>query len=386
MLLTMLVWLHSVRPFTDGGDDWDYYTFVTRLTSLQQAFDAYSYIDAFEQPGYPILLAPFALLSNGNMLSLKAVNLACLIILTAVWSRIGYEIQGKQFGRLVGIFVALLLPLWYYCFFLLKDLPIAMLQGISVLGGVLICKRRMATGLLLISVSTILIIPLRTYLALINIALLGVSLFGMYHAATPEAGYTLMRRVRFFTLSFIISITVAHIILSDQFFTSIGILTESRKLTIENISTLASLHGTNSLIHGPIFPIVYLVSETAGIRVLLMGFDDSSEILRGLFAVPWIIFYLPFLGVGIYLFITRLGLSGALVSPWLPIVSFCIMYMIVSWTVGDTTRWRLSDFPALATVAALGFSQLKSDRRLLVLLVSNLTALCSAAIFYMALQ
>ena len=385
-LFLSLVYFNSSQPFTDGGDDWGYFALVISISSFREAFDPYFYLGLLEQPGYPMLLAPFSFLSSGNLLALKAVNLSCFIVLTAVWSRVGHELHGERFARVVGIFVALLAPLWYYAFFLLKDMPIATLQGVAVLGGVLICNRKLATGMLLVLISTVLLIPLRSFLALINIAIVGVSLLGMYRAATRQRLHAGASSKLLLAGGLLVGSAAAYAVLSGELIAYMGVLTETRKLSFENIATQAEMREADSMMRRAIFPILYFVSETAGIRALWLGSDQSSEVLRGLFAVPWILFYLPFLAVGIYFLMTRLRLSETRASAWLPVISLGVIYMVVSWTGGDTTRWRLPDFPALATVASLGFSQLQAKNRFLVLLWWSLAVLGSATIFYLILQ
>ena len=85
-------------------------------------------------------------------------------------------------------------------------------------------------------------------------------------------------------------------------------------------------------------------------------------------AIPWIFFGVPFFVIGMrWLFRcdTRAGSGGSLflrigqlrvvTGAWGGIVLFILAYFAVSWQVGDTTRWRLPDMPAMATVALAGW-------------------------------
>lgn len=385
LFLPTIVILNGAWGFSDGGDDWDYYRIVTSFNSLDQAFDPYSYVGALEQPGYPILLAPFALLSGGDLLALKLVNLGCFIVMTSVWSRIGLELRGEEFARLAGKFVCILTPVWYYVLFLLKDVPISLLQAVAVLGGVLICNRRYSIGFGLVALSTLLLIPFRSFLSLVSVVIVVASVVCLHRASAHRGEVALLSGRLASGVSLLAASIGIYALFASDLASMMGVLAENRKLSLETLTDQFE-RGGESVMKRSLFPVLYFMSETSGISALLLGFDNSSEALRGIFALPWILFFLPFLIAGIYYLVVSLRFSGLLRSPWLVVTVFCVTYLIISWTIGDTTRWRLPDLPALATIAALGFTRLHGTTKTMLLLGWPVVTLTLAGLFYSSLR
>jgi hypothetical protein len=387
IMLPLLILLNDLWPYTGGGDDGGYHAVAAGFGSLAEALNPSTYIGTLEQPGYPILLAPAALLSGGDLLALKLVNLTTLVLITCIWSRIGFELEGERFARLVGFFVAGLTPIWYYAFFLLKDLPIALLQSLTVLSAIWVMKGQWRKGLGLGAVATLLLIPLRSYLAVMNLAVLaaGALLSGFAAGRARKRDRVGMPRTLIAGASLVCVIGLAYVATDPGTASALGLRVETRTISRESIEMTAQFHGQASLIQRALFPILYFVSETAGLNALFSGDMIDPGIFRGLLALPWIFFYLPFLMIGIWTLATRIGPRKLAGSPWVIVIVLCVVYLGVSWIVGDTTRWRIPDLPALATIAALGFSSIREATRSLITIGWPALVLNGAALYYWVL-
>ncbi len=385
-LLPVLIFTNMVWPYTVGGDDVGYHEISASFRSLADALNPDSYVGVLEQPGYPILLSPAALLSGGNLLALKLVNLSSLIVTTMVWSRIGFDLEDERFARLVGLFVAALSPLWFYSFFLLKDLPIVFLQSLAVLGAVFLIQGRARVGLMLGVAATLLIIPLRSNLAAVNVGLLAAGA-ALSSFATGKRFVRRQREQRMFiaAASLLGTVGLIYLILDPDTAYALGLRVDSRLLSRENLEYAAQLQFEGSEMQRALFPVLYLVSETAGLRALFSGGAITPDTLRGLLALPWILFYLPFVLLGVWVLVSSKGLAGLAGSPWVIVMTFCLGYLGISWIVGDTTRWRIADLPALATIAALGFTSVKGSMGKLIVTAWPTLILMASFVFYVIL-
>ncbi len=385
-MLPLLILLNDLWPYTGGGDDGGYHAVAAGFGSLAEALNPYTYVGTLQQPGYPILLAPAALLSGGDLLALKLVNVTTLVLITCVWSRIGFELEGERFARLVGFFVAGLSPIWYYAFFLLKDLPIALLQSLTVLSAIWLMKGQWREGLGLGAFATLLVIPLRSYLAVMNLAILAAgALLSGFATGRVRKRARGMPRLLIAGASLVCVIGLAYVATDPGTASALGLRVETRTISRESIEMTAQSHGQRSLMQRALFPILYFVSETAGLNTLFSGDIIDPGVFRGGLALPWLFFYLPFLMIGIWALTIRIGLRKLATSPWAIVVFFCLGYLGVSWIVGDTTRWRIPDLPALATIAALGFSSIRGATRALITLGWPALVLTSAAAYYWVL-
>ena len=91
------------------------------------------------------------------------------LLLAPVWYVIGREIGGRRLAFACAVTMLLCTPLWFYCMFLFKDIVIVFLQSLLLLGLVRVLSGAGAVrGYGTIALSTILIIPFRAFLALMN--------------------------------------------------------------------------------------------------------------------------------------------------------------------------------------------------------------------------
>jgi hypothetical protein len=130
-----------------------------------------------------------------------------------------------------------------------------------------------------------------------------------------------------------------------------------------------------------LFPLLYLFSETAGLNPQTwVEFDAGS--LRGALALPWIFVGVPFLVLGLLWLMRRdpqmirswgllahIGNLRFVTTAWGGVLMFILAYLAVSWQVGDTTRWRIPDMPAMAAVALAGWMYGAPRSRDLILII-----------------
>lgn len=376
-LLPLLLLVNSQFPFTEGGDDMDYYYLAsTSINSWEDVFDLTRFAGSMEQPGYPWLLSLVFQFTGDSLIALKALNLALFLMLVPIWQRIGLELESKDFARRLGVVILCLTPLWFYGFFLLKDMAITFLQSLFLLGVVQVVQHRGLKPWLLIIAATVVTILFRSPLVLVNLAVvIGV-------VALP-----LIRRGKVYQK--IVGLTFAVIVVggllmiasNQEWMAAMGIQAEHRVIGSAEMRETVAQAGESSLINRWLFPLLYLFSETAGLNPQTWSNFDSFS-LRGILAIPWIFFGVPFFVFGMLWLLrrdvqvaagrglfSRIGHLRVVTSAWSGIVLFILIYLALSWQVGDTTRWRLPDMPAMAAVALAGWMYGVPRSRHLILLL-----------------
>lgn len=363
LLLPLLLVTDSKFAFAGGGDDEDYYYLIRYIAnSWHELFDLSRFSGSTEQPGYPFVLSIAFQFSDDSLLQLKAVNLAVLLSLIPIWYRIGLELETKEFARRLGIAIIFLTPLWYYGFFLLKDVFIAFLQSLFLMGLVQISKHRSFMPWILIGVASLVTILFRAPLVLVNLTVVvGVMMISL----TKQGKWYQKASVTIIGAALVIGII--SLASNPEWMASIGIKTEHRVIGSIEMQETIERASKESLMNRILFPLLYLFIETSGLNPnSWLNFDAFT--LRGVLAVPWIFIGVPFFLFGLqWLFrfdsrstsahgvLPRLGKLRVINSAWSGIVLFIIVYLLLSWKVGDTTRWRVSDMPAMAAVAVAGW-------------------------------
>ncbi len=390
ILLPLLILINDWMPFTEGGDDSDYYYLAaTPINSFAQVFDLTRFIGQMEQPGYPWLLSIFYQFTNHNLLAFKMLNLTFFILLIPIWYLIGVEIESRIFGRIMSMAIIILTPLWFYWMFLLKDMTIVLLQSIFLLGMVQAIGRRGTHGWLLVVGATLALIPFRSQLLLVNLAVLTgtAALTVLYHRQG--------RNILTIIISVIVMGGVLTIATNPERMAALGIYTEHRVIGTQAATQMAILQGTNSLMNRALFPILYVIIETTGLNPETWT-NVNANTLRGVLALPWIFVGVPLFGCGILWLVrpthqtvhqngitTRTQKIRLLTTPWNVVILFILAYMAMSWTVGDTTRWRIPDMPAIASVAAAGWINLRPRLRIGILIFWIISTTCLVAFFYL---
>ena len=376
-LFPLLALVNMWMPFAGGGDDEGYFaTATTVLSSWTEVFDLTQFAGVMAQPGYPWLLSILFQFTGEDLLAFKILNLAAFVLLIPVWYRVGLELESRAFGRAMALIIVLLSPLWCYWMFLLKDLFIALLQSLFVLGIVQVSSGRSKAGWLLVLTSTLAIIPFRAPLALLNVVVLGGTATLML-LRRGEQGRSLATAI----VSALVIIGIVSLASDPEWMAALGIFGEDRMIGTEAAEVTVSQVGEASLMNRSVFPLLYLFSETSALN-LKTWTDFDAFTLRGILAIPWIFTVVPFFVVGLlYLLrhdarsiqpvgiIARVQSSRLVTTSWGCLLIFILGYVALSWTVGDTTRWRIPDMPAMAAVAMAGWSSMEKQNRMQILLI-----------------
>jgi hypothetical protein len=363
-------------PFNGGGDDRNYYEAAARtFNSFADFFDLTQFFGLMEQPGYAWLLSILYQFSGQDLIAFKLLNLAFFLMLMPLWYRIGADLESKRFGRAMVLAIPLLTTLWYYWMFMLKDIIITLLQSMFLLGAVQISRTRGKGGWLFVLAATLALIPFRSQLVLVNMGVLA----GFATLMSIRQGHRIPSLT--LVLSVIMITCVLGIASNPEWMAKMGIYAEHRVIGSEAAMNAATLSGEHSPMKRALFPLLYLFSETAALSPQSwVNFNSLS--LRGVLALPWILVAVPFFVLGLISLmrrnpqgaragslISRIRSSRAIATPWGGVLVFILISMTVSWTVGDTTRWRIPDMPAIAAVATAGWMSMGRQTRVNVLLL-----------------
>ena len=391
LLLPLVFVVHEWLPFAGGGDDRNYYETAT-VVSLSSGdwFDLSRYNEFFSQPGYPWLLSLLIPLAGQDLLVLKLTNLVAFVLVALVWYRIAVALEGPAFARTTVVVVLMLTPMWHYTFFLLKDLVIGLLQSLFVLGLIYQSKYKTLTSWLLIGVATIAVIPFRSQLVLTNAAVTIAAL------ALPLLSGNL-RRGSFIGIVVGCGAVAALLVLATNpdFMTRFGISDEARVIGSQAMMEQVEELRDQSPIERAIFPLLYLFVEVSGMNAETWQRFDVAW-LRGVLALPWIFFVVPLFVLGVRWlllptpesgrakdWLRRLRNARLLSTPWLVVFMFFMAYLSLSWIVGDTTRWRLADMPAIGITAVAGWRYTPPHIRRQTLFVWLTGATILFSVFYL---
>jgi hypothetical protein len=369
---TLLAWIalgpltaivHAWLPFTGQGDDFNYFDIsVFSVRSIEELFDISRFSDVMEQPGYPILLSLMSVFTEGDLLSFKLFNLTLLIVLANTWYRIAVLLESAAFGRFIFVSILALTPLWFYAFFVLKDIAIVLLQSLFLLGLVLQWRRNSLSAWFLIALATFALLPFRSFLVMQNILVLlgGIGL--------KQFGHEFGGRILPLMLAVIISAVAVSLASNPEIMAGLGVFTEHRIMGSVAMRELSREIYSSSEMNRALFPLIYLFSEVAGLKPAMWNSFDA-EWLRGVLALPWIFLVVPFFVFGVAWIlkapngaqiemnlVEKLRRSRFVTTPWGVLLLFVLSMIAISWIVGDTTRWRLSDMPVTATIAMAGWT------------------------------
>lgn len=389
-LVPILALTNAWLPFAGGGDDFDYYSLANEnFGSFIDIFDIKNYSVNMAQPGYLWLLSIFNYFTGQDIFVYKLLNFSVYIMLIPLWYSIGLELGNRQFAEKMAIIMLLLSPLWFYWMFLLKDIIIVMLQSLFLLGTVRVLNHREKTGWIIVIASTIFVTIFRAQLVLVNVAVVSSAIVLFLLRNKQRRG-----SIGLIFVLVAVVVTILGISSNSELMSSMGIVDQERVLgSIENREAITQI-GADSNIKNVMFPILYLFSETAGLSPQSwMDFDAAG--LRGVMALPWIFMVVPFFVVGLSWLMgsdnhttarggvmVRFRSSRLVCTPWCGVIMFILIYMSVSWSVGDTTRWRLPDMPAMAAVALAGWLSLAPSFRMRMLLTWMQFCAAAALLFY----
>ena len=388
ILIPVLIIVHLKFPFIGGHDDQAYYEWsATSLRNINDIFDLTRFSQDAQQPGYLWLLSVVNFIFGQNLFVYKMINLFFFIVLIPIWYRIGSVLETQEYGNKVAQIFIYLTPLWFYSFFVLKDMVIVLLQSLFVLGMILNTAENRIKHWALIIISTILIIPFRTQLLLINVGVIS-------GASIVLAIKTRQRKkIIIMALSAITVYGMLYISTNSDYMSKFGIYSIYRVIgTQEFVDVLKSnINKMESNIVA--FTIKYFLSETSGLNVSFYE-NFTAYTLRGMLAIPWILLGVPFFVKGLVeLFkknnslerrTNRLASTTAFTPAWSIILIYLMGYFFLSLIAGDTTRYRMPDIPVLAIIAVFGWisSSAKGRAQILELWVISTLSLYSLLKMY----
>lgn len=386
--LTNLWW-----PFAGGGDDVDYY----RLAGIARDWADLASPDLFfryvEQPGFPMLLNAFNLAFSPDLLGLKALNLTIFLFVVHVWVRIVAEIEGVTVARRFALCSALLTPLWFYFIFLLKDLWVALFLSLFVLGAVVAWKKPLSPFWWGLQIAAIVgMILFRAPLVAQALAVLGIVLIGRNFGAGSLKSKAVM-----LSGGILVAMVLAILASNPDVMESFGVRDDARVLGTEAMDQRVEEMRQESSVSILKFPALYLLSETAGFNPEVWDTFDARW-LRGVLALPWILFVVPMLPMGVWWLVQQIPRTGGavashrsfarmrlLATPWLVIAAFIATSALISWKVGDTTRWRIADMPAFLALV-VGASSAFPQRRVVAVIIVWCLVMTAAYSLYMLVR
>jgi hypothetical protein len=333
----------------------------------------------------------------------KAVNVFFFLMLALVWFGIGRQIGGRRLGFVFASGVLLTTPLWYYWIFLFKDMAITLLQSVFILGLVQsLAHRSVARGYGLIVLSTILTIPFRSKLALVNLAALaGATLL---RTGSRRSWKSSILKVAM-TGGIIFSLLIAG--RNPEILHQLGVAGEHRSLDTGSVQAefefrerSRSAQFTNALM----FPLLYLMGEVAAFNPRSWG-DMGAPLIRGLSMVPWIYVGVPLFVTGTWMILRQqrsregavqisAGQEGdSLIDPVRPerahllvLLMFVLIYAGVAWASADTTRWRMPAMPPMVAIAGFAWVTMNKQQRFWMLLGWGLLLSVSLIVYYAVLR
>lgn len=363
--------LSDIFPFAGGGDDEEYFFAATAVTSLPKVFDLSRYA-SFAQPGYPILLSLISYLSDQELVLFKWVNVSLFILIALTWYKIGQFLEGEPFGRNLLFGILFFCPLAYYGFFVLKDMAVSFLLSLGLLSSIWFRSGKvLAPGLLLgVSIGCLLFFRIPLILQVLACVLLPL----VWRLEGVNRGKR--KRVVTLVLMLLLSVSIFFSLMNPALVSGLGI-SQRHNLSPDNLMERAVAKQEGAHLTGLFFVIMYLVIDAAAINPESWSHPDPSW-LRGFSAFPWIGLCLPFFMVGFLRLLQGLPRTSLAGTPdrvlsstgmrlsstaWNPVIVFLVISFLLSYSAGDTTRWRSPDLPAMMAIAVLGWYTATPDSR-----------------------
>ncbi|MEO7860392.1 MAG: hypothetical protein ABIU05_08085 [Nitrospirales bacterium] len=397
-----MLWLvDEAIPFLARGiDDEVYFTVSKRsFNRVSDWFDLRQFKKTHEQAGYPMLLSWVHQFVGDSLYHRKAVNVFFFLMLAVVWFRIGRHIGGRRLGFVFASGVLLTTPLWYYWIFLLKDMVITFLQSLFILGLVQsFLHKSMMRAYGLIVLSTVLTIPFRSQLALVNLAALaGATLLEM---RSQRSWKTDPVKVAMTSGMFLIVLVLG---MNPEILNQLGVRGEHQALDTQSVQAEVEFRGrsrTAQFTNALMFPLLYLMGEVAAFNPKAWG-TGGHALIRGLSMVPWIYVGLPLFVTGTWMILRQqrsregdvqisAGHEGdPLGDPVRPerahllvLLMFVLVYAGVSWISADTTRWRMPAMPPMVAIAGFAWVTMNTQQRFGMLLGWGLLLSVSLIAYY----
>lgn len=392
ILVPLTTYVNEWSEFSGGGDDEGYYRLAeTDIGGLEGIFDFSKFRLKMEQPGYPWVLHIVSAVTGHELLVYKFFNLFLLILLGIVWYRIGLRLEPEStyFAKGMIVIVYLLTPLWVYCFFSLKDLMIALIQSWAVLITIEMWLHFKPRHLVYFAIAGFFLILFRTALLVQSSLVLGISL-GML--LIFRSGSNRLNSMIAWSGGLAMVVVMIFLSMNPAYMAALGIHSESRVVSSDTIVETGMAAAERSTLNRVYFPVLYLFTETSGFSPAQWQ-ERDYQWLRGLTSIPWILFIVPFVIVGSFFLFQRQKTGPLdfgnqndnirfLATPWNTVLIFIASSMSISWIVGDTTRWRIPDLPALGAIAFLGWIN-RPKHRVLILVGWFIFVFLSATLFHL---
>lgn len=392
VLVPLTTYVNEWMPFSGGGDDESYYVLgETDVGGLEGAFDFSKFRMKMEQPGFPWVLHIVSSVTGHELLVYKLVNLFLFILLSLIWYRIGCLLEPKDssFGKGMMVICLMLTPLWIYYFFLLKDLMIATIQSWGVLVTIEMWLHFKLRHITYFAIIAFMLILFRTTLLIQSALVLASSLGSLY---LFRGGSSRLNTTIALAAGLAMVASAIWLSMNPAYMAMLGIHTETRVVSTDSIVETGLAAADRSTMNRLYFPVLYLFCETSGFSPGAWQVKDFQW-LRGLLSIPWILLIVPFVILGTYYLLQRrerslmnLGASSEnirfLSTPWNTVLVFICSSALISWIVGDTTRWRIPDLPMLAAIAHLGWIK-RPKQRILILVAWLIFVFLSATLFHL---
>jgi hypothetical protein len=402
--LSVLWLVDETIPFVGGGDDKDYFNVSKRsFDSVSDWFDLRQFQRTHEQAGYPLLLSWVHQFVGGSLYHRKALNVFFFLMLALVWFGIGRHIGGRRLGFVYASGVLLTTPLWFYWIFLFKDMVITFLQSVFILGLIQsLLHRSVARGYGLVVLSTVLTIPFRSNLALVNLAALAGAVF--LRTGSKRSWKSTFLKVAM-TGGIILSILIAG--RNPEILHQLGVTGEHRSLDQESVQAEFAFRGRSrsaQLTYALMFPFLYLMGEVVAFNPRSWE-EGGAKLIRGLSMVPWIYVGVPLFVAGTWMIVGQqrprargVHMSAGkaenpLTDPVRPerahllvLLMFVLIYAGVAWVSADTTRWRMPAMPSMVAIAGFAWVTMNEQQRFGMLLGWGLLLSISLVVYYAVLK
>jgi hypothetical protein len=393
VLVPLISYVNDWSEFSGGGDDDGYYRLAeAEIGGFEGLLDLSKFKLKLEQPGYPWMLHIVSAFTGHELLVYKLFNLFMLVLLGMIWYRIGLLLEPNDefFARAMLVIVFLLTPLWTYVFFVMKDLTISVIQSWGVLISIEMWLKFRLRHVAYFGIVGILLILFRTALLVQSSLVLALSL-GMLVIFRGSSNRLNIAIALVGALSMIG--IMMYLSSNPAYMAAMGIHTEARVVSGESFIETSRIQAERSSMNRLYFPVLYLFTETSGFSPN-QWHDRNYQWLRGLLAIPWILFVVPFVILGSINLLERRkrnefhsdssGNEGirCLSTPWNTVLMFIASSASISFIVGDTTRWRIQDLPMLAAIAYLGWST-RPKYRVLMLVGWFIFVFLSATLFHL---
>ncbi len=351
--LLIIYVLNDYAPFASGGDDIGYYRIsLKELKSLSDWFNISKFTKSYVQTGYPILLTWLNQFIGDTLYIRKLLNFSFFLFISLYWYKIAFIIKGKKFATLVALFVLFSTPLFYYTLILLKDMSITIIQSYILFNILLInSKKRVLFIYFKLFIAVVLIASFRLPLAIFNVGLIiGASYFSKFENNFKKTGKLF--------LAVIIFILILIIGFSSSLLNKIGVRGENRNLKNYIEGRNISNHEIKRVSKIKYISL-FILKETSGFKkdtwIDLKNPRYIYRSLRGLFAVPWILFFVPMFFLGLYYIWIDKNIQVINYFFKVFIILFMGGYFLIGFISGDTTRWTVSVIPVMALISAYGY-------------------------------